>query len=489
MRRPHRCLLPAPGGREPPGRCLAATRRRFATCTRVPSADALLRSVASLSPGRTYASISACTGGEPPMSTHTSPHEKKLRDRLAVATTWEEFGKALQEFRMAVRPSLSQRVMERNPDFPSRSAISARETGRQAFSEEGLRAYLHELHATADLIDYCITQHRRIAQLPQATHERPAAQTAPDSTSTSGLRTESQESDPASNDKGTAPTPRTIIAKLAAQVLAPQEIPTPEVEAARLLQRVDSYVRTGEIQHAADTAVEAANMCDSIYSPDHPITLYARTVELRWASELFTRSHKEYQPLPPVVPPALPAVLQKQRWMSHKKQEQLRRAQERLDIEREQLRREQEQARMEQEQVRANQEKNAEKLRERWEALISGYQRVYGADHRETLHTRRHYAHHLRQKLGNHTLFRNFLVELIADAEVALGPQDDFPLQMRYMLTWTDNKKGGWEKLLEQQFKRELDWNHPMSRLVESYCHDYPYRRDRVDFLDYDQMK
>jgi hypothetical protein len=71
------------------------------------------------------------------MSARTTGAEAELREALAVATTWEEFGAALQKFRKTW-PWLSLRTMERRPGCLSRSSISARETGKFPFAEQEL---------------------------------------------------------------------------------------------------------------------------------------------------------------------------------------------------------------------------------------------------------------------------------------------------------------------------------------------------------------
>jgi hypothetical protein len=61
---------------------------------------------------------------------------------------------------------------------------------------------------------------------------------------------------------------------------------------------------------------------------------------------------------------------------------------------------------------------------------------------------------------------------------------------MRYILTWTDNKKGGWRTLYEQ-FRQELGLYHSMTSTVGNGCDStWNYRvRAPIDFLDYDQME
>ncbi len=368
------------------------------------------------------------------MSARTTAAEAELRDALAVATTWEEFGAALQEFR-TTWPWLSLRVMERRPGCLSRSAISARETGKYPFTEQELRDYLHACRATDDLIDYCLAQHRRIAQSLQAARERSAAQASSDSASIINLPTRNT---------------RSVLVALA-QGVGSQEIPDQEVEVVRLFERVDSYARSDDVQSAADTAVEAVSMCDTIYGPDHPMTLQARAVELRWASELFTRS-----PGPPS------KYFEPWEWRKRKRQEQLH----------------------------ADWEKKAKDLRLRWETLIGEYRRVYGTGHRESLHLSRHYAHHIWTGLGSRALVQRILVELIADAERSLGPTDDFPLKIRCMLTKFHNKADGWRTLAEQ-FTRELGPNHQMTSDVRQAVAP-PYGNPgirKTNFLDYDQLR
>lgn len=229
-----------------------------------------------------------------------------------------------------------------------------------------------------------------------------------------------------------------------AHVLSPQEIPAPEAEAARLVQKADSYGRSKAIQCAADAAAEAVSICCTIYGPDHPATLHARAVELRWASELFAKSY----------------WLRGKRWARGKRKD------------------------------------DAALLRQRWETLIGEYRRIYGTGHRKTLHMSRHYAYHIRQTryqegagLGSFDLLRHVLVEMIAEAEHSLGSKDDFTLEMRWVLA----EIGGisWREL-EKQFRRELDSRHPMAngawckmcgKVVESF------RLEESDFLGYDQMK
>lgn len=383
------------------------------------------------------------------MSTNTTPPEEKLCDALAVATTWEQFGVALKEFRETARPELSLRTIEHHRDLPSRSAISARENGKHPFTEQELRAYLHECKAT-HLIDYCIKHHRRIAQSLQAPHKQPAVQVSPDpaSTTESPMGNES----PNSGEQDSPQTPReqqsscpapTIMAT-PAQPLTPQEIPAPEAEVARLLQRTDSYAKSSELQRAANTAAEAVSMCHTIYGPDHPTTLHARAVELRWASELFTKSCRALYPW---------------QWRARGKREEA-----------------------------------AALLRQRWETLIGEYRRIYGTGHRETLHMSRHYAYHIWQTyhqegggLGTPTLFRHILVELIAEAGHSLGRTDEFTLQIRWALA---EHKHNWY-MLADQFERELGPEHPMTYAAECKSGRRRYVDDPlrgVDFLGYNYV-
>jgi hypothetical protein len=199
------------------------------------------------------------------MSTSITPSEKTLRDELAVATTWEQFGAALQKFRRTVRPvGLSLRRMERRPGCLSRSAISARETGKYLFAEQELPPYLHACKATTSLIDYCITQHRRIAQSPPSAnlHE-------------------------SHTQKPSFPMPTALTAPAVSVVL---EIPDPDAEIKRLQHKANSHGKSGEPLKAANIAAEAVTISETIYGPEHPTTLDARRQQLWWASEVFTQS-------------------------------------------------------------------------------------------------------------------------------------------------------------------------------------------------------
>jgi hypothetical protein len=310
------------------------------------------------------------------MSARTMAAEAELRDALAVATTWEEFGKGLQKFRKTW-PWLSLRVMERRPDCLSRSAISARETGKFPFTEQELRDYLHACKATDDLIDYCITQHRRItAHSLRATNpQAPPTWQRPSPPSTTG-----------------------------SVVL---EIPDPDAEIERLRHKASSHGESGEPLKAANIAAEAVTMSETIYGLEHPTTLHARRQQLWWASEAFAQSCRS---------------LLKQRYPSRRE--------------------------------RRRQEEEAADLRRSWETLIGSFRQVYGRSHRETLRVRRWYADRIRKNgLGNYELYKEILIDAIADAEYSLGRRDNFTLNMRWELAESAASNGdryAWLKLAHQ---------------------------------------
>jgi hypothetical protein len=160
---------------------------------------------------------------------------------------------------------LSLRVMERHPGCLSRSAISVRETGKYPFTEQELRDYLHACRATGDLIDYCLAQHRRIAQ------SLPAA--SPHASSSSAAST-------------TVPVTAVSVASIAL------EIPDPDAEIKRLRDKAYSYEKSNALQSAVNAAAEAVTICETVYGLDHRTTLDARRQHLWLASKAFTESCK-----------------------------------------------------------------------------------------------------------------------------------------------------------------------------------------------------
>lgn len=249
-------------------RCLRCLSRVLGPRVAVPadmarqSAYTLLLSMVSLPPRQAVhpKHQCLCIWGRPPMSTNATPPEEALRDALAVATTWEQFGKALQRFRRT-RPWLSLRKMEHRPGCLSRSAISARETGKCPFAEQELRDYLQACKAAPGLIEDCIKHHRRIAQSPP--------QISPQVPSSSSVST-------------TGVVHAVSVASLTLK------IPDPQAEINRLRNKAYSYGQSGEFQRAVDATSEAVIICENIYGLDHPVTLDARTQQLWFTSKVFT---------------------------------------------------------------------------------------------------------------------------------------------------------------------------------------------------------
>lgn len=104
---------------------------------------------------------------------------EQLRCAVAFAQTRQQFGKALQDLRKAMTGRGVRFLVGGGGVFNAKTTVNDREIGKYAFTEQQLRAYLHNCDAEDDLIVFCLQHHQRVEDLAAA---QPSVDTSPQDT-------------------------------------------------------------------------------------------------------------------------------------------------------------------------------------------------------------------------------------------------------------------------------------------------------------------